>query len=39
MNGTEESAHSLQLCNMQKDGPNVVKEGSRIPSGAAQNAL
>lgn len=34
MNLTEESAHSLQLCNTRKDGPNVAKAGSPIPFGA-----
>lgn len=33
------AAHSLQLCNVKSDVPNVVKEGTLIPFGTAQNAL
>lgn len=38
-NWMEKPAHTSQLCNVQNNGPDVVKEGTRIPFGTAQNAL
>lgn len=35
----EKPVRLLQLCNMQNKSPSVVKEGTRIPFGTAQNAL
>lgn len=35
----EKAAHLLQLCNIENDVLSVVREGTVIPFGTAQNAL